>query len=236
MKHTKKATKQTRKTVTYDTITQAQYKAFQQAFDYFNVELFAGSLPQLLVTLQRRGRTFGYFAPNRFSGRDTEATTHELALNPDHFTGRSDEEILSTLAHEQVHLWQQVSGSPPRRGYHNKEFAAKMKEIGLYPSHTGQPGGRETGQTMSHYIVAGGPFATAYAKLAKRGLKLNWQSTPHQRKQRESKTKYSCTSCGQNAWAKPAAKLICGFCDVAMVGPDGAVEIAETVSYATNAR
>jgi predicted SprT family Zn-dependent metalloprotease len=29
----------------------------------------------------------------------------ELAMNPDSFTGCSDEEILSTLAHEMAHVW-----------------------------------------------------------------------------------------------------------------------------------
>jgi len=33
-------------------------------------------------------------------------------MNPDSFTGRTDEEILSTPAHEMAHVWQQ---SPERR-------------------------------------------------------------------------------------------------------------------------
>jgi hypothetical protein len=222
-----------RKVVTYETITQAQYRSFQQAFDFFNAELFDGSLPQLLVTLQRKGSTHGYFSPDRFVGRTKGATAHELALNPDHFTGRSDEEILSTLAHEQVHLWQQVAGSPPRRGYHNKEFAAKMKEIGLHPSDTGQRGGRETGQKMSHYIITDGPFSKAYTQLAKDGLKLDWQSKPRERTQRESKTRFTCPECGQNAWAKPDAKLVCGICEVPMKSAGSPEEV--NVSYATNA-
>ena len=40
-----------------------------------------------------------------------------------------------------------------------------MKEIGLQPSTTGEPGGKETGQSVTHYILPGGPYATAYAKL-----------------------------------------------------------------------
>jgi hypothetical protein len=36
-----------------EAITQAEYRAFQQAYDFFNAELFAGSLPPVLVTLQR---------------------------------------------------------------------------------------------------------------------------------------------------------------------------------------
>jgi hypothetical protein len=31
-----------------------------------------------------------------------------------------------------------------------------------------------------------------------------------------SKTKFTCPSCGQNAWAKPDAALICGTCEEPM--------------------
>jgi len=90
-----------------------------------------------------------------------------------------------------------------------------MKEIGLQPSTTGQPGGKETGQSVTHYIVAGGPYAKAYAKLKARGFRLNWQSAPAEegaKAKKASETKYTCPECGQNAWAKPNAKLFCGGC------------------------
>jgi hypothetical protein len=47
----------------------AEYSGFQRAFDFFNRELFGGSLPQLLVTLQRHALAAGYFSPERFTGR-----------------------------------------------------------------------------------------------------------------------------------------------------------------------
>jgi predicted SprT family Zn-dependent metalloprotease len=197
-------------------ITQAEYRSFQQAYDFFNAELFGGTLPNVLVTLQRHAKAYGYFSPERFVGRTAEEAAHELAMNPDHF-GRTDELILSTLAHEMVHVWQQVHGRPPRRSYHDKQWAAKMKEVGLYPSSTGEPGGKETGAKVSHYIVPGGAFAAAFAKLAATGFKLRWQSRvaaddPERKKKAASKTKYTCPACGQNAWAKPGAQLICGDC------------------------
>jgi predicted SprT family Zn-dependent metalloprotease len=196
-------------------ITPTEYRAFQKAYDFFNIELFDGSLPHVLVTLQRRANTRGYFSPERFTGRTQEITVHELALNPDTFTGRTDEEILSTLAHEMAHVWQQTHGKPPTRCYHDKQWAAKMKEIGLQPSTTGAPGGKETGQSVTHYIVAGGRYARAYAKLKASGFQLHWQSAPQDaqaKAKKASKTKFTCPECGQNAWAKPDALLICGNC------------------------
>ena len=198
-----------------EAITPAQYRAFQEAYDFFNAELFAGSLPHVLVTLQRHANALGYFSPDRFSARTEKAAAHELAMNPDSFTGRTDEEILSTLAHEMAHVWQQSHGTPPRRCYHDQQWAAKMKEIGLRPSDTGQVGGKETGQSVSHYIIPGGAYAEAYAKLQARGLQLHWQSAPAGRQakaKKASKTKFTCPDCGQNAWAKPGALLGCYAC------------------------
>jgi SprT-like family len=207
--------------VWYDTnmnkavITLKEYQGFQLAYDFFNRELFAGSLPQVLVTLQRHANSRGYFSPRRFHGRVEKAAVHELALNPDTFPDRTDEMILSTLVHEMCHVWQETHGNPSRRGYHNLEWAAKMREVGLQPTSTGKPGGMETGQAVTHYILSDGRYTQAFTKLAATGLQLHWQSIPFVKQGRvgiSSKTKFTCPECGQNAWAKPGALLICGAC------------------------
>ena len=201
-----------------ETITRREYAAFQEAYDFFNRELFTGCrLPDVLVTLQRHANTKGYFAPDRFRGRvDRDTAAHELALNPDVFTGRSDERILSTLVHGMAHVWQHTHGKVPRRAYHDKQWAEKMEAIGLHPSNTGKPGGKETGQSMTHYILPDGAYARAYRKLAATGWQLNWQSSQgdvvERKKKQASKTKYTCPACGVNAWAKPDTLLICGEC------------------------
>jgi hypothetical protein len=165
------------------------------------------------VTLQRHANTRGYFSPERFKGRVDKQTVHELALNPDNFTGRSDELILSTLVHEMAHVWQETYGEPSRRGYHNRQWAEKMREVGLQPTSTGEPGGKETGQSMTHYILPDGSYTKTYAKLALSGFQLHWQSLPAVGSaKKSSKRKFSCPDCGQNAWAKPGASLICGVC------------------------
>lgn len=198
-----------------EAITPKHYRAFQEAYDFFNAELFDGTLPHVLVTLQRHAKARGYFSAERFRGRVADAAAHELALNPDSFVGRSDEDIASTLAHEMAHVWQQTHGKPPRKAYHDRQWAAKMREIGLQPSATGEPGGKETGAHMTHYIIAGGAYAKAFSKLAAKGWALDWQSVPmsaEAKKKKASKTKFTCPDCGQNAWGKPDTLLICGNC------------------------
>ena len=46
------------------------------------------------------------------------------------------------------------------------------------PTSTGEPGGMETGQSMTHYILPEGRYARAYAQLASSGYQLHWQSLP----------------------------------------------------------
>jgi SprT-like family len=207
-------------------ITPIEYGGLQEAFEHFDAALFKGALPDCFITYQRKANSFGYFSPDRFSGRIGKWGKHELALNPDAFINQSDEQICQTLVHEMVHLWQHVFGKPAARGYHNKEWAATMKAIGLQPSNTGMVDGKETGQKMMDYIIADGPFTAAYGKLAATGWRLNLQSAhrPGAKGGTNSKTKFTCPSCGQNAWGKPDLAIICKLCGADMLAPALPVE------------
>ena len=202
-------------------ITSMEYAGFEGAYDWFNKRLFGGKLPPCLITLQRKAKSRGYYAQDRFGHRtDSQSSTDELALNPDTFVERSDKDILSTLVHEMVHCWQRYFGTPSRTGYHNKEWALQMVAVGLMPSDTGAAGGKQTGQSVSHYIMVGGLYDQAVEALLATGFRLNWQSlTPERQESKaKSKTKFTCPSCGQNAWAKPEAALVCGDCGERMEG------------------
>jgi hypothetical protein len=204
--------------------TRQEYGSFAAAYDFFNRELFRGQLPPCYITLQRRANSRGYYAHQRFAHRTNETTTSEIALNPAVFEGRTDKDILSTLVHEMAHLWQGHFGDPGRGRYHNREWAEAMEMIGLMPSHTGLPGGRRTGQQMTHYIIVGGPFDHSCDQLLATGLKLNWQARdPHRAGPGpdSSKVKHTCPECYQNAWAKSGAMLLCGQCGDIMKGADG---------------
>lgn len=217
--------------------TQETYDGFQTAYDHFNWQLFDALLPNCLITLQRKGRSYGYFSPKRFVRQDGKAS-HEIALNPSYFVTRSLEETLSTLVHEQVHLWQDCYATPGRSGYHNRQWAEKMKAIGLHPSDTGKPGGKELGDSMSHYIVEDGPFKRAAADLIKTGYQIEWREPVRQRVAALSipgvkvvevievvgsgskvaprgsrggkRVKYACPECGLNALSRHDANILCG--------------------------
>lgn len=166
----------TQTALTSQTPSDETYPPFQLAFDVFNRELFAGMLPPVLLTLQRQANTCGYLSPNRFVNR-AGAMTHELAMNPEWFAISPLVEILQTLVHEMVHLWQHTTpGCKPGRGrFHNREWADKMEAIGLMPSDTGRPNGKRTGDCMGDYAIEGGRFLQVVQQLLdERDFAIAW--------------------------------------------------------------
>lgn len=151
------------------------YEELQFVYDTFNARLFNNELPDCLITLQRMPKTSGYWSENRFASlEDGQMFTHELALNPDYFGIQTLLEIFSTLVHEQIHLKQFLYGKPSKRSYHNSEFALFMREVGLIPSHTGRPKGRETGEKMSDYPDPDGLFIQVCNDLVDDGRIIKW--------------------------------------------------------------
>ncbi|MGH1472501.1 MAG: SprT-like domain-containing protein [Cellvibrionaceae bacterium] len=152
------------------------YKLFENAYAFFNERLFSNTLPPCIITFQRQARLMGYVAFKRWVNIEGK-TIDELAINPAYFANYSITTILQTLCHEMVHIWQEYHGKPSRPGYHNSEWAEKMKQIGLMPSSTGKPGGSAVGNTMSDYVIEGGKFEKACAELLSSGFRLRWYDT-----------------------------------------------------------
>jgi hypothetical protein len=143
---------------------------------------------------------------------------HEISLNPDVLC-RGPEESLGTLVHEMTHQWQQDHGEPPRRCYHDREWADKMQEIGLIPSNTGEPGGERVGQKVSHYIDPVGKFLRALRQMPKDCL-LPWTSGGQKGEKprqppRARKVELTCPRCELSVWVEEDAvghPIICEPC------------------------
>lgn len=149
------------------TPTEKQFNALNGAYKYYNRVLFKNKLPGCILNFSRLKGTHGFMAPERWKHvKDKTFGVHEISLTPTTLY-RTPIEIFSTLVHEMAHLWQWEFGEPSRSGYHNREWARKMREIGLIPSHTGKPGGKETGQSMTHYLEEGGKYEKAFEKMPK---------------------------------------------------------------------
>jgi len=92
-----------------------------------------------------------------------------------------------------------------------------MVDVGLHPSHTGQPGGNVVGQNMTHFIIDDGPFDRAFKKMPE-DILLPWTSSgslEEAKKKRvaKRKTAYSCGSCGARVWGKAGLVIVCGTCE-----------------------
>ncbi|MCW3100317.1 MAG: hypothetical protein JWL77_5935 [Chthonomonadaceae bacterium] len=194
------------------------YSDLSSAYEHFNSALFEGRLPNCLITLQRRKGAYGYFAADRFSNDGSPLETlDEIALNPALFGGRRPEAIFSTLVQEMTHQWQHHFGKPSR-GHCNKQWAAQMRKIGMIPTDTGAPGGKEIGRRMTCYVEAGGAFERACSTFLASNAAILYQDRTSEeeeamrRKKAASKTRYTCPGCRANAWAKPDIALVCGTC------------------------
>ena len=222
---------------TLPTPTEQQYNALNKAFQYFNEALFESQLPGCFLVFSRKRNAHGYMAASQWRRVDEEShTTHEIALTRITLY-REPIKVFSTLVHEQAHLWQIVFGSPSRGGYHNQEWADKMEEIGLMPSDTGEPGGKKTGQKMTHYIIPGGKYEKAFEAMPKDFLLpfTSWEgdlmknllstggtgnepkttgttSPPPPSPTARNKTKYTCPKCNVNVWGRPNLDIVCGSC------------------------
>jgi len=152
------------------TPTQEQFTALNGAYQYFNKKLFRGKLPGCILNFSRKRNTHGFMAPSRWRRvGEKEHNVHEISLTPTTFY-REPKLVFSTLVHEQAHVWQYEFGKPSRNGYHNKQWVAKMIEVGLIPSDTGKPGGKQTGQSVTHYIQKDGRYEKAFNSMPKKYL------------------------------------------------------------------
>jgi predicted SprT family Zn-dependent metalloprotease len=198
-----------------------QYTVLDDAYKFFNKHLFDNTLPECMIVLNRKNsKNFGYFHAEQYAERQegkkkSIKKIDELSLNPDKFFSHPDVELLQTIAHEMVHVWQfRCTEHYPRNGYHDKVWGRKMEEIGLMPSNTGREGGKKTGQQMMEYIIADGLFDKHAHRFLKQ-KKVRFGSFPEMKLQKDSKknkVKYSC-SCGNNIWGKPGLNVLCSDCD-----------------------
>ncbi len=221
---------------TIDKPTKKFYGLFQFIFDHYNDHLFESRIKDCLIVITRQKHVAGHYAHNRWFHRD-DNETDELALNPQMFLRFPLIDICQTMVHEMCHAWQHHFGCPGRPGYHNKEWAAKMMDIGLMPTSNGKKGGKVTGVSMSDYPIGDGQFLQVSEELMNSEVfaGLYYEVNPNifnnmdgdlplfdqikdmalaqvpQVKSKRGKVKYSC-GCS-NVWGKPGLALHCLSCD-----------------------
>jgi hypothetical protein len=219
--------------------TPEQFSAFSAQFEWFNAELFGGRLQPVLLNFSRKAGAAGFFAPERWERDGGTGATHEISVNPETLSQPACE-TAQTLVHEMVHLWQRDFGEPSRAGYHNRQWAEKMRDVGLEPISLDSDSG--TGQRVSDKVIEGGPFARAFARMPS-ACSIPYKCRPEpQRKRRRgsrgaaaadvagdvaptdgadndgpalphrNKIRYTCAGCDAHVWGKPGLRIACEDC------------------------
>jgi hypothetical protein len=183
-------------------------------------------LSKVLIDHAATGRTFGHFAPHRFSPLEGEGPrVHQISLNPARIKAIANSssdalndsttadlrELCKTLVHELAHACDHEHGKPGKAGYHSRSWGNVMKYAGLHPSSTGEPGGDEVGYSMLEYVIPGGRFEQAFNRLLQERPVI-WRDVRRQvlaqvgEPKPPKRLKFICPSCGFNAYAAPSAK------------------------------
>jgi predicted SprT family Zn-dependent metalloprotease len=209
--------------------TLLQFTALQQAYDFYNQELFFPIFTEILSPVMlslndnHRRRYVGYYAFDKY--KDEQGNILSLINLTPEYLNQPFMEVMSTLVHEMCHHYQYTLGVKKgrRTPYHDKEFAGIMERVGLICSSTGKPDGKKTGIGMSHYLLDGGMFErlTQNApETLKSPFTLNNNffirendSNEEKVKIQKQKIKYECSKCNAKVWGKPNLEIRCIPCN-----------------------
>jgi hypothetical protein len=192
--------------------TETQFTAYQQMFDYFNSRLFENSLPKCMLSFsRRRSSSHTLFTAGQWC-EEVGSVTPEISLNLKQLCEDEPRKVMAMLVAQMVHLWQEIYGQPSQKGYYNREWAEKMAAIGLIPSATGSPGGRQTGRGIKPCIEEKGQFEQAFREMPV-DFFLPFRPSAFEGKKRNGysiKVMYRCTGCGAKVWGKGGLEIFCG--------------------------
>jgi len=102
--------------------------------DIFNTGLFGDQpVPRIHIALEKKRVTnYGSYVP----ANSTSTGREHININSANLR-RPFWQILATLLHEMVHVWQHHSGNPSDSWYHNKEFQNRILSFGVLCDGTG---------------------------------------------------------------------------------------------------
>jgi hypothetical protein len=140
------------------------------------------NIPALMI--ERLRKRLGHYR----GGRNSFGLKDEIALDEHHVRADPYWQVLGTLAHEFIHLWQKHKGKPSgpnSRNYHNKEYRQKAGELGLIVDQYGH----------TQYAPGDTPFLTLLKKYGVQVPKIPKPDFPSPQRCRSSLVLYEC-SCG----------------------------------------
>ena len=95
-------------------------------FDRVNNRFFDATLATPVLSFKRTRGRYGHYVP----GRNEIGVLDNINISASHLSDPLSE-VLSTLAHEMAHAWEENFGKPGSGSYHNNAFRRKLDEIGI---------------------------------------------------------------------------------------------------------
>lgn len=104
-------------------------------YKYINDNQFAGKLPEVIITIQSKGKTnaFGWFSVGKV-WEHGEERKHEINISAESIN-RGYFEVARTLWHEMIHLYcaeNDIKDVSRGNTYHNKRFKQASEQHGFY--------------------------------------------------------------------------------------------------------
>lgn len=194
----------------------------EKIFRTLNDRYFDGQLEEPIITIQSTPKAYGHVTVGKTWQRGQEQR-HELNLGAGTLD-RPIENIVATLLHEMVHLWNiQTDVKDCSRGgtYHNKRFRDAAVERDLDIGYDPRIGWSLTNPTpeLCDFIIEQGWDDICMSRLehvgnpGKAGGTSDGDGTPVKK---SSSRKYQCPICGSSVRATKAVNILCLDCGVQM--------------------
>ncbi len=185
------------------------HKELNKLFLAINKQFYGGELetPNILVQSVGKKKWYGYCTTKKVWDINGEET-YEIAISSE-YLNRSFEEIVSTLMHEMVHLYNLAHGIKDVSGtqYHNKRFRIEADKRGLVITYAKIIGWSVTQlhDTTKEWLSTVEVDKTVFDAVRK---------TPVGIKKRAPKTyTYTCPTCGEKVLSKnPDLEIRCEDC------------------------
>ena len=196
----------------------------EKIFRAVNAKYFSGQLEEPIITIQSTPKAYGHVTVAKAWQRG-ESTRHELNIGAGTLD-RPIENVVATLVHECVHLWNLQNGVQDcSRGgqYHNKKFKSLAEKCDLKISYDPRIGWSITEPTeaLCEFILEQGWTDIHMSRI-------EWRYTPRGTdtgsttgkpagsSSNSHSIKYMCPCCKNSVRATKAVNIKCADCDMTM--------------------
>lgn len=198
----------------------------EKIFRAVNRDWFGGELEEPIITIQSTPRAYGHVTVAKAWKRKDD-WRHELNMGAETLN-RPIEDIVATMVHEMVHLWNIAHGVQDcSRGgmYHNKKFKAEAEKRGLVIGHHDKYGWTITSPSdaLLEYILEQGWTEIAINRGgfgwtpppsggSKAGDSGSAEGEEKPKPKKSSTRKLVCPKCGNSVRATKAVRIMCMDC------------------------